>query len=146
MSLWHILISESVSVYCWDVVGLLQFEFGNVSLLSVTIPALCYWSVCSWCHVGYLSVSNWITPYQIVPEMNPNMNLSGSTVFSAIVSLADNCPIQWKFASFVGLAPSQSWKISKSCEMCKNWPSMAIFNSFLLHVTAHHHTQSQADI
>ena len=37
----YILISESMSVYGWYVVGVLSFEFGIVGLLLVTIPALC---------------------------------------------------------------------------------------------------------
>ena len=46
---------------CRFMVGMLSvcywFEFGIVGLLSVTIPALCQWSVFNRCHVGYLSVS-----------------------------------------------------------------------------------------
>ena len=48
-----------------------RFEFGIVCLLSVTIPALCKWSVFNRCHISYLSVSNRAIPYWILPEMTP---------------------------------------------------------------------------
>ena len=48
-----------------------RFEFGIVGLLSVSIPALCWWSVSNRCYVGYLSVSNRAIPYRILSEMSP---------------------------------------------------------------------------
>ena len=48
-----------------------RFEFGIVGMLSVTIPALCKWSVFNRCHVGYLLVSNRAFQYRILPEMTP---------------------------------------------------------------------------
>ena len=48
-----------------------RFEFGIVGLLSVSIPALCWWLVSNQCYVGYLSVSNRAIPYRILPEMSP---------------------------------------------------------------------------
>ena len=48
--------------------------FGIVGLLSVTIPALCWWSVFNRCDVGYVSVSNRAIPYRILPEMTPTSN------------------------------------------------------------------------
>ena len=60
---------------CRFMVGMLsvcyRFEFGIVGLLSVSIPALCWWSVSNRCYVGYLSVSNRAIPYRILPEMSP---------------------------------------------------------------------------
>ena len=93
---------------CRFMVGMLsvcyRFEFEIVGLLSVTSPALCWWSVFNRCHVGYLSVSNRAIPYRILPDMNP----TGFTVSSATLSVADSWPIQWKICVFcrfrVGLA------------------------------------------
>ena len=58
-----------VCVGLWSVCC--RFEFGIVGMLSVTIPALCYWSVFNRCHVSYLSISNRAIPHRILPEMTP---------------------------------------------------------------------------
>ena len=109
---WKLLFKINGIFWCQNLcrfmVGMLsvcyRFEFEIVGLLSVTSPALCWWSVFNRCHVGYLSVSNRAIPYRILPDMNP----TGFTVSSATLSVADSWPIQWKICVFcrfrVGLA------------------------------------------
>ena len=48
-------------------------------------------------------------------------------------------------ASSLRLGPSQSWKILKFHGLRINWPSMAILDNYLLHVTVHHPTRFQTD-
>ena len=49
------------------------------------------------------------------------------------------------FPQFHLPGPSLSWKISKFRETRKKWPSMAILNIDLLHVTVHRRTKFQAN-
>ena len=74
MSIWHILISESVPVYGRYVVGLLSVWVRDcrsaVGYNSSSVVMIGFQSV-SPCDVGYVSVSNRAIPHRILPEMTP---------------------------------------------------------------------------
>ena len=108
MSIWHILISESVSVYGRYVVGLLSVWVRDcrsaVGYNSSSVLMIGFQSV--WCRlcIGLKSGDS-------IPNLtrdDPDMKPTAFTVSSATLSVADSWPIQCKFCGFcqfrVGLA------------------------------------------
>ena len=106
--IWHILISESVSVYGRYVVGLLSVWVRDcrsvVGYDSSIVLMIGFQSVSCRLSVGLKSGDS-------IPNLtrnDPDMNPSGFTVSSATLSVADSWPIHWPFCRFcrfrVGLA------------------------------------------
>ena len=105
MLIWHILISESDSVYCWDVVGLLSVcvrDFRSaVGYDSSIVLMISFQSVSCQLSIGLKSGDS----ISILTRNDPDMNPTGFMMSSATLSVAD---IQWKFCGScrfrVGLA------------------------------------------
>ena len=108
MSIWHILISESVSVYGRYVVGLLSVwvrdcrsavGYNSSSVLMIGFPSV-------WCRLCIGLKSGDSKPN--LTRDDPDMKPTAFTVSSATLSVADSWPIHWKFCGFcrfrVGLA------------------------------------------
>ena len=108
MSIWHILISESVSVYGRYVVGLLSVWVRDcrsaVGYDSSIVLMIGFQLVSCWLSIGPKSGDSILNLTWNDPDMNP----TGFTVSSATLSVADSWPINWKFCGFcrfrVGLA------------------------------------------
>ena len=108
MSIWHILISESVSVYGRYVVGLLSVwvrDCGSaVGYNSSIVLMIGFQSVWGRLCIGLKSGDSITNLTRNDPDMNP----TAFTVSSATLSVADSWPIHWKFYGFfrfrVGLA------------------------------------------
>ena len=108
MSIWHIFISENLSVYGRYVVGLFSVWVRDcrsaVGYNSSSVLMIGFQSV--WCRlcIGLKSGDS-------IPNLtrnDPDMNPTGFTVSSATLSVADSWQIHWKFCGFcrfrVGLA------------------------------------------
>ena len=102
MSVWHILISGSVSAYCRDVVSLLLVFVRDclsaVGYDSNIVLMIGLQSESCWLSIGPKSGDS-------IPNFtqnDPDMSNTGFTVSSATLSVADSWPIQWKFCVFVG--------------------------------------------
>ena len=108
MSIWHVLISESVSVYGRYVVGLLSVWFRDcwsaVGYNSSSVLMIGFQSV--WCRLCIGLKSG-----ELIPNLtrdDPAMKPTAFTVSSATLSVADSWLIHCKFCGFcrfrVGLA------------------------------------------
>ena len=129
MSIWHIFISEYLSVYGRYVVGLFSVWVRDcrsaVGYNSSSVLMIGFQSV--WCRlcIGLKSGDS-------IPNLtrnDPDMNPTGFTVSSATLSVADSWQIHWKFCEFcrfrVGLAGVTGVLIDvtdmmKSCIICQN--------------------------
>ena len=100
--IWHILISESVSVYGRYAVGLLSVWVRDcrsaVGYDSSIVLMVGFHSVSCRLSIGLKSGD----PIPNLTRSDPNMNPTGFTVSSATLSVADSWPIHWKFCVFVG--------------------------------------------
>ena len=100
--IWHILISESVSVYGRYVVGLLSVWVRDcrsaVGLNSSTVLMIGFQSVLCRLSIGLKSGDSIPNLIRNVPDTNP----TGFTVSSATLSVADSWPTHRKFCGFVG--------------------------------------------
>ena len=97
MSIWHILISESVSLYGRYVVGLLLVWVRDcrsaVGYNSGIVLMIGFQLVSCRLSIGPKSGDS-------IPNLtrnDPDMNPTGFTVSSATLSVADSWPIHWKF-------------------------------------------------
>ena len=106
--IWHILISESVSVYGRYVVGLLSVWvrdcWSTVGYDSSIVLTIGFQSVSCRLSIGLKSGDS-------IPNLtrnDPDMNPTGFTVDSATLSVAESLPIHWIYCGFyqfrVGLA------------------------------------------
>ena len=108
MSIWHNLLSESVSVYCRYVVGLSSVWIRHcrsaVGYDSSGVLMIGFQSVSCRLSIGLKSIESIPNLTRNDPDINPT-SFTGS---SATLSVADSCPIQWKNYGFcrfcVGLA------------------------------------------
>ena len=106
--IWHILMSESVSVYSRYVVGLLSVWVRDcrsaVGFDSSTVLMIGFQSALCRLSIGLKSGDSIPNLTRNVPDTNP----TGFTVSSATLSVADSWPTHWKFCGFcrfrVGLA------------------------------------------
>ena len=99
--IWHILISESVSVYGRYVVGLLSVWVRDcrsvVGYDSSIVLMIGFQSVSCWLSIGFKSGDS--TPN--LTRNDPGMNPTGITVSSSTLSVTDSWPIHRIFFCFV---------------------------------------------
>ena len=126
--IWHILISESVSVYGQYAVGLLSVWDWDcrsaVGYDSSIVLMVGFHSVSCRLSIGLKSGNS-------IPNLtrsDPDMNPTGFTVSSATLSVADSWPMHWKICVFFGfLLVWPVWlgyedDIIKWKHFPRNWP------------------------